>query len=63
MCVCVCVCVCVRELDVSFPAPVAAGIMPNVIGLGVVVVIRVALTRGRLGYRPEATGAMMPDIS
>ena len=54
---------CVRELDVSFPAPVVAGIMPNVIGLGVVVVIRVALTRGRLGYRPEATGAMMPDVS
>ena len=54
---------CVRELEVIFPAPVAASIMPNVIGLGVVAVILVALTRGRLGYRPEATGAMMPDVS
>ena len=47
----------------SFPAPVAAGIMPNVIGLGVVAVILVALTRERLGYRLEATRAMMPDVS
>jgi CAAX protease family protein len=37
-----------------FPAPAASSSLPLLIGFGVVAVVLVAITRGRLGYRQEA---------
>jgi membrane protease YdiL (CAAX protease family) len=45
-----------------FPARVAASSLPDVIGLGVVAVVLIALTRGRLGYRQNTDAAVAPRI-
>jgi len=41
-----------------FPAPAASSSLPLLIGFGVVAVVLVALTRGRLGYRQDADAAL-----
>jgi uncharacterized protein len=46
-----------------FPAKVVSGSLVNfVIGFGAVALLLVALTRGRLGYRPEADVALTPAL-
>jgi uncharacterized protein len=40
-----------------FPAPAVSSSLPLLIGFGVVAVVLVAITRGRLGYRQDATAA------
>jgi hypothetical protein len=43
-----------------FPAPILSdyGLLPILGGFGALAVVLVALTRGRLGYRPEADAAL-----
>ena len=47
-----------------FPAPILEdyGLLPILGGFGVLAVVLVALTRGRLGYRAEAEAAL-PDAT
>jgi uncharacterized protein len=47
-----------------FPAPILSdyGLLPILGGFGAFAVVLVALTRGRLGYRPEAE-ATLTDAS
>jgi membrane protease YdiL (CAAX protease family) len=45
-----------------FPAKVANANMPYVIGFGVVAVVLIALTRGRLGYRQHTEATVVPRV-
>jgi membrane protease YdiL (CAAX protease family) len=45
-----------------FPAPAVSSSLPLLISFGVVAVVLVALTRGRLGYRPDADAVLAPRV-
>ena len=44
-------------LGAIFPAEAVASVFPLMIGFGALAVVLIVLTRGRLGYRPEADAA------
>jgi CAAX protease family protein len=47
-----------------FPAPAVLGSYLNLtVAACALALVLIAMTRGRLGFRPEATGAVMPDVS